>query len=129
MQAKWFRRYIHGFAWHKNNKVMRKNLYVDIWTRLVPYITQALQQSMLEESAMAMQLNPDAFNAAGNRKSYSFSLTFVNGYSRINEGSAVSRDLRMTLLGNVKFKEFSANKTITLRLDNTFRFIMSCTLS
>ena len=45
---------------------MRKNLYVDIWTRLVPYIMQALQQSMLEESAMAMQLNPDAFNAAGN---------------------------------------------------------------
>lgn len=95
---------------------MRKNLYVDIWTRLVPYIMQALQQSMLEESAMAMQLNPDAFNAAGNRKSYSFSLTFVNGFSRINEGSAVSRDLRMTLLGNVKFKEFSANKTITLQL-------------
>ena len=44
---------------------MRKNLYVDIWTRLVPYIMQALQQSMLEESAMAMPLNPDAFNAAG----------------------------------------------------------------
>ena len=105
---------------------MRKNLYVDIWTRLVPYIMQALQQSMLEESAMAMQLNPDA---AGNRKSYSFSLTFVNGFSRINEGSAVSRDLRMTLLGNVKFKEFSANKTITLRLDNNFRLIISCKLS
>ena len=108
---------------------MRKNLYVDIWTRLVPYIMQALQQSMLEGSAMAMQLNPDAFNAAGNRKSYSFSLTFVNGYSRINEGSAVSRDLRMTLLGNVKFNEFSANKTITLRLDKNFRLIMSCKLS
>ena len=108
---------------------MRKNLYVDIWTRLVPYIMQALQQSMLEESAMAMQLNPDAFNAAGNRKSYSFRLTFSNGFSRINEGSAVSRDLRMTLLGNVKFKEFSANKTITLRLDNNFRLIISCKLS
>lgn len=93
------------------------NLYVEVWTKILPYILQSLKNG-----GGSYNLNPELFLNAGNRKSssYGFRLDIVNGNIPVKSGSAVARDLKIILDSCSEFRSLSRNKTITIRMGRNF---------
>ena len=93
------------------------NLYVDVWTNILPYILQSI-----EKGSGTYNLNPELFLSVGNRKSsgYGFRLDIVNGDIPRKDGSAVARDLKIILDNSLKFKELSRGCNITIRMGKYF---------
>lgn len=67
-----------------------------------------------------IKMKADDFTSAGDRKSYTFSLTIVNGNIPVDNGKAQSRDLRKVLMNNPKFQQVASGKTIYLHLTTSF---------
>lgn len=93
------------------------NLYVEVWTKILPYILQSLKNG-----GGSYNLNPELFLNVGNRKSsgYGFRLDIVNGDIPRKDGSAVARDLKIVLDSCPEFKSLTRNKTITVRMGKNF---------
>lgn len=93
------------------------NLYVEVWTKIVPYILQSLKND-----DGSYNLNPELFLNVRNRKSsgYGFRLDIVNGNVPVKSGSAVAEILKFVLDSCSEFRSLSLNRTITIRMGKNF---------
>ncbi len=100
-----------------SKKMTNSNLYIEVWTKILPYILQSLKNG-----GGSYNLNPELFLNVGNRKSsgYGFRLDIVNGKVPVKSGSAVARDLKTVLESCSEFRSLSLNKTITIRMGRNF---------
>lgn len=94
---------------------MGNNQYVDLWEKYRPIIN-----TLIKNGGGSYQLEANKFQQRGNRDSYSFRLSILNGEIPILEGSAVARDLKTVLDGSKTFKSNAAGKNITIRLTPAF---------
>lgn len=94
---------------------MGNNQYVDLWEKYRPVIN-----TLIKNGGGSYQLSAHEFAQRGNRESYSFRLSILNGEIPILEGSAVARDLKTVLDGSKTFKSNAAGKIITIRLTSSF---------
>lgn len=109
----------------KEIKSASAGLYTHIWRRYLPEIITTVQRAYRTDETLAIQLCENDFVCSGNRRSYSFTITYRNGISPLKKGSAVARDLQKILGTNLPFKNFAAHKEITIRLSSTFSLHIS----
>lgn len=105
---------------------MKKNYYTHIWELALPVIMQLLQESYCSKKTFSGQMPEEEFKKAGNRKKYSFTVTYSDGFAPPKDGSAVCRDLQGVIESHQPFIDFAKGKTITFRLDKYFRFHITC---
>ena len=94
---------------------MGKNQYTDLWEKYRPVITK-----LIKDGGGSYPLYKGEFEQRGNRGSYSFSMTIVDGAVPELSGSAVARDLKAVLDGSESFRKYAAGKTIGIHLSPTF---------
>ena len=93
-------------------------LYTEIWQYLFPSIIESLEK----EEDYHVRLNEDVFQEVGNRKSYSFRLTYNNGCLNSISNSAVARDLADVLGSSTAFRKTILNKNVAIRMGKHFDF-------
>ena len=93
-------------------------MYTEIWQCLLPLISESLEK----EENLHVNLNEAVFQEAGNRKSYSFRLTYNNGCVDSISNSAVARDLADVLDKSTAFRKMARNKNVVLRMGKYFDF-------
>ena len=94
--------------------------YEVIWKRVIPMIKECLTSG---KDFSSMQLTKSQFDAAGNRKSYSFNIQYQNGkLTNSLEGSAVARDLDRMIIGNAEYKNLLKGKSVKLAMGKDFVF-------
>lgn len=87
--------------------------YNDIWKAELPFIKKAIQ-----EGSGSKELNPSAFTTVGNRQSsgYGFKLDIENANVPTKPNSAVARDLKKELDGDIEFKQLALGKQIVINM-------------
>lgn len=91
--------------------------YEDIWKQVIPYILDSMENN----NDLQVDLDQEAFNKVGNRKSYSFNVEFENGVVANNiDGSAVARDLARVLLNNIAFVKHAKARRIKIKMSKDF---------
>lgn len=94
--------------------------YEVIWKRVIPMIKECLTSG---KDFSSMQLTKSQFDAAGNRKSYSFNIQYQNGKLMNSlDGSAVARDLDRMIIGNAEYKQLLKGKSVKLAMGKDFVF-------
>ncbi len=94
---------------------MGNNQYTDLWEKYRPVITK-----LIKDGGGSYPLYKGEFEQRGNRDSYSFSMTIVDGVVPELGGSAVARDLKTVLDASASFRKYAAGKAIGIRLTSTF---------
>lgn len=94
---------------------MGNNQYTDLWEKYRPVITK-----LIKDGGGSYPLYKGEFEQRGNRDSYSFSMTIVDGVVPELDGSAVARDLKTVLDASASFRKYAAGKAIGIRLTSTF---------
>ena len=94
---------------------MGNNQYTDLWEKYRPVIIK-----LIKEGGGSYPLYKGEFEQRGNRDSYSFSMTIVDGVVPMLGGSAVARDLKTVLDASASFRKYTAGKAIGIRLTSTF---------
>lgn len=96
---------------------MNKNLYVELWTALLPHIIEVVEKG---ENHIDY-LNGEVFERVGDRKSFGFRLELHNGQVNNNiAGSAVARDLYEVLRNSFKFCQLVKDKDIVIKMGKNF---------
>lgn len=95
------------------------NLYTDIWETLLPLILKGLNLSLNKGEKMFLEMKKDCFLAAGNRKRYTFTISYVDGTTE-RSGTAVGRDLQKILKESSEFQKFAKGKFISINLTGQF---------
>lgn len=94
--------------------------YEVIWKRVLPMIKVCLTS---DKDFSSIQLTKSQFDAAGNRKSYSFNIQYQNGKLMNSlDGSAVARDLDRMIIGNAEYKQLLKGKSVKLAMGKDFVF-------
>lgn len=94
--------------------------YEAIWKKVIPMIKECLTSG---KDFSIMQLSKSQFDAAGNRKSYSFNIQYQNGkLMNCLDGSAVARDLDRMIIGNAEYKLLLKGKSVKLAMGKDFVF-------
>ena len=94
---------------------MGNNQYTDLWENYRPVII-----NYVKDGGGHFPLDKDKFVQRGNRDTYSFTLTVVDGVIPIKEGNAVARDLKTVLDKSESFKKYSAGKILKIRLTSSY---------
>jgi len=106
-----------------------KGLYSALWNRHLKEIYEALNNSITQNKECLLPMNSREFTIAGDRPvaGYRFRLEIVNGKVTNNiSGSAVARDLFVTLSQDISQKEWLAGREIMIRLDGKFILHLIC---
>ena len=94
--------------------------YEVIWRRVMPMIKESL---FTGKDFSSMQLTKSQFDAAGNRKSYSFNIQYQNGKLMNSlDSSAVARDLNRMIIENAEYKQLLKGKSVKLVMGKDFVF-------
>lgn len=94
--------------------------YEVIWKGVLPMIKECLSTG---KDFSSMKLTRSQFDAAGNRKSYSFNIQYQNGKLMNSlDGSAVARDLDRMIIGNADYKQLLKGKSVKLAMGKDFVF-------
>lgn len=94
----------------------RSALYTDLWMNKKNLIIERIAQ----EKSHTVQMNQGDFESVGDRKSYSFRLSYIHGIVSNNiSGSAVAGDLARVL--ETERALLHSKKNIVIRLDRDFR--------
>lgn len=104
---------------------MGANYYTAIWEELIPIIMLALPAALENGKTGSWSLDPNRFYSAGDRESYTFTVSYKDGISRRN-GTAPGRDLQEILNSYLPFKQFAKGKIIDFHLDSRFNFSLCC---
>ena len=94
---------------------MGNNQYTDLWEKYRPVINK-----LIKDGGGSYPFYKGEFEQRGNRDSYSFSMTIVDGAVPELGGSAVARDLKIVLDGSESFRKYAVGKTIVIRLSSSF---------
>ncbi len=92
--------------------------YNDIWREELLFIKKAIR-----EGSGSKELNQSAFTAAGNRiaSGYGFRLEIENANVPTKSGSAVARDFKKELDGDMEFRQLAQGKYIIINMGKDFK--------